>query len=112
MTFAVAQDGSVSARFSARFLFEGYKGVLHGGVCAALLDSAMTNCLFARGLPAVTAELSVKYLKPVRCGRDLDVKGWLVKEYPPLYVLKGEISQGGNRLVCGEAKFIQTQDGV
>ena len=108
LDFAVVEDGAVLALFLCHFRFEGYRGFLHGGVAAALLDSAMTNCLFARGTAALTAGLNVTYKKPVRCGRPAQVKAWLVKSFPPLHELKAQLSQDGEILVTAEAKFMET----
>jgi acyl-coenzyme A thioesterase PaaI-like protein len=35
--------------------------MLHGGVISSILDGTMTNCLFAHGTVAVTAELRVRF---------------------------------------------------
>jgi acyl-coenzyme A thioesterase PaaI-like protein len=53
--FTVAPEGGVESTFAGSDVFEGYAGWLHGGLTAALLDGAMTNCLFAHGCQAVTA---------------------------------------------------------
>src|SRR5664280_728378 len=58
-------DGCVSARFMGHSALEGYSGLLHGGLIATLLDGAMTNCLFARGIRGLTAELKVRYHESV-----------------------------------------------
>jgi len=110
LDFEAAENGSVSARFMCQFRFEGYKGFLHGGVTAALIDSAMTNCLFAKGIAALTAELNLKYKKPVRCGKTAEIKAWLEKAYPPLYTLKAELSQDGAVVAAAEAKFMENDD--
>lgn len=69
LQFEVLPDGSVRSEFMCKFIFEGYKEILHGGVIASLIDSAMTNCLFAHDILAFTAELTIKYKMPVRCGK-------------------------------------------
>lgn len=48
--------------------FEGYRGIYHGGIIATLLDEVMIKALLARGIYAVTAELTVKFKRPVRTG--------------------------------------------
>ena len=63
--FVLQPDGSVRGVFAASAPFEGYSGLLHGGIAAAFLDGAMTNCLFAHGVQALTAELTVRYREPV-----------------------------------------------
>ncbi|HOX22540.1 MAG TPA: hypothetical protein PLL10_03675, partial [Elusimicrobiales bacterium] len=56
LQFEVLPDSSLKAEFMSKFMFEGYKGFLHGGVIASLIDSIMTNCLFAHNIAAFTAE--------------------------------------------------------
>jgi len=107
LKFNVGREGMVSSEFFCHFRFEGYKGYLHGGVTASIIDSAMTNCLFSRGLAALTAELDVKYVAPVRCGKPATVKAWVVKSFPPLHALKAEIAQNGAVAVTAEAKFME-----
>ena len=48
-------DGGVTGEFACSPRFQGYPGLLHGGVTGALLDGAMTNGLLSQGCPAVTA---------------------------------------------------------
>ena len=57
MRFRREPDGSVTSEFLSDAMYQGYSDVLHGGVVAAVLDGAMTNCLFAHNVVAVPAEL-------------------------------------------------------
>lgn len=44
-------------------------GVVHGGVLAALLDTALTCCVFAKlpaGKACTTTDLQVRYVRPLR----------------------------------------------
>jgi uncharacterized protein (TIGR00369 family) len=66
LKFKPAPDGAVSTTFTGNSRLQGYDGIMHGGVISALLDSAMTNCLFQKGIEAVTAELRVRFVLPVR----------------------------------------------
>lgn len=59
LRFSLRDDGSVEARLQCREAYQGYEGVVHGGITSALLDGAMTNCLFAHGTVAVTGEMTV-----------------------------------------------------
>jgi hypothetical protein len=47
-------DGGVEATVGCPPSWEGYGGMVQGGIIASLLDGAMTNALFARGTAAVT----------------------------------------------------------
>jgi acyl-coenzyme A thioesterase PaaI-like protein len=110
LRYTVAPDGSVAASFLGHGALEGYSGLLHGGVIAALLDGAMTNCLFARGLRAVTAELRVRYLAGVAAAEILTVRAWLISSRHGLHVLGGEIQQSGTLRARADGKFIEAHD--
>jgi len=85
--FEVRPDGVVEAEVTYGEDKEGYDGHLHGGILAALLDGAMTNCLFSYGIPAVTGELAVRMVHADGRGenvmatcRDHLLKQWEIRE--------------------------------
>lgn len=86
-------DGMAVGRFDCAPQFEGFSGLLHGGVIAALLDGAMTNCLFLHRQVALTAELAVRYRHPVRVGRPAEVRAWITRDEPPLFRLEAKLVQ-------------------
>ena len=57
-------DGRVAGEFRARPWMQGYPGRLQGGIIAALLDSAMTQCVHAHGVDAVTGSLRLRFTRP------------------------------------------------
>ncbi len=109
LVFNTHADGRVEAEFPCDRLYQGYAGCLHGGVIASLLDSAMTNCLFAHERVAVTGELSVRYLKPVIISRPAMVSAWLVESRAPLFILDGEVRQNGEIMARATAKFMEVR---
>jgi len=66
-----AQAGSASLRFHAPGTFGNRHGTVHGGMIAAMLDSA-TSCAVLAGLPpertSLTMRLETRYLKPAALG--------------------------------------------
>lgn len=106
LDFRVQGDGSVAATFPCRRALQGYDGALHGGITSALLDAAMTSCLFARGVVAVTVELTVRFLGPVVLDRDAEVVGRLEKTEWLFYHLVGEVRQAGAVVARATAKFV------
>lgn len=100
-------DGSVSATFLGHGALEGYPGVLHGGLAAALLDGAMTQCLFAHGVEAMTAELQIRYLHEVSTAGPLTVRAWLESHKHGRYLVAAEIRQAGLIRARAKAKFMQ-----
>jgi len=105
LSFRVLPDGRVWATFAGSEQHEGYPDTLHGGLIAALLDSAMTNCLFARGIIAVTARLNVRYLQPGQLGTPLDVVAALLRSSRSLHYLRGEVQQNGSVVAAATATF-------
>jgi acyl-coenzyme A thioesterase PaaI-like protein len=99
----------VSARFRPKRELQGYKGILHGGMTAALLDAAMTHCLFRRGVEAMTADLHVRFVQPIPCEALVDVRGWILSEAPPLYRVRAELLVGRRVMAWAEAKFLRRQ---
>lgn len=106
--FSLRPDGGVEGRFAVRKVFEGYPGMLHGGVTAALLDGAMTNCLFARGVEAVTAELRVRYRGPVTLRGEVVVSAWLTESHGRLRLLRAELRQGDRLMATAQGKFLES----
>lgn len=108
LKFEAQSDGSVkAAAFCAKEL-TGYDGLLHGGVAALMLDSAMTNCLFAAGITALTAEMTVKYKAMVKIGGALSLTARIIKDQDPLFLAGAELRQDGQVKVSAEAKFMRT----
>ena len=107
LEFATSGDGGVQACFDCDEAFEGYAGMLHGGMVASLLDGAMTNCMFAHGAPAVTAELTVRFRHPVVIGTAATVRAWIERSLPPLHLLKAEIIQGTQVKATASGKFME-----
>ena len=68
---------SSSARVQVASEFQGWQDVVHGGVLAALLDEACIYACRAKADQCVTAELQVRYRKPVPVGASIEVTGRL-----------------------------------
>lgn len=100
-------DGSVEGRLYCDPSLEGYPGRLHGGVVSSLLDGAMANCLFARGLALVTAELKVRFGSPVRTGELATVRAWVEQASPLKHDLCAEITQRGKVLASAWGTFLR-----
>jgi uncharacterized protein (TIGR00369 family) len=107
LDFHAREDGSVHAVFPCGDPLQSYPGTLHGGVVAALLDSAMTNCLFARGVVAVTADLAVRFLSPARPGHPVEVTAAVTRVRGALYYLRAELTQGGTLAARAQATFMR-----
>jgi uncharacterized protein (TIGR00369 family) len=75
--FYESEPGQVIAETVVPEQFQGYPGVVHGGIVAAILDEVSGRSMI-RGEPPrfmVTAKLEVRYRKPVPVGRRLLLEG-------------------------------------
>lgn len=103
------EDGVVRSEFHGHEDLQGYADILHGGVIAALLDAAMTHCLFYQGIQAVTGDLHVRFVNQIYCKARVEILAWLVSNHPPLFRLRAEIKQDNTLMAWGEAKFIHSK---
>ena len=105
LRFDISNDGSVKGKFQCSEIFEGYPVILHGGIISLILDSAMGNCMFARGLATVTVEMTTKYKHPVVTKQDATVSAKITRDSHPLYLLEAEIIQGGKVKAMATGKY-------
>lgn len=104
--FRLIDDGGVEAAFACPDLYQGYDRILHGGVTSSLLDAAMTNCLFAHGVSAVTAEMTIRFRHPITIGRPVTVRAHLQRAQNPLYVVEADLAQDMQIKATARGKFM------
>ena len=107
LRFSVHEDGHVESTCDCPRNWQGYTGHLHGGVISALLDSAMTNCLFAHGHMGMTGELKVRFLKPVLVEQSAVISAHLIESHGPLFCLSATLTQDNMLKARATAKFMQ-----
>lgn len=109
VNFEVLEGGGVETVFECDENLEGYRGLIHGGIISALLDGAMTNCVFARGHVAVTAELKVRFKHPVTVGSPAIVRAWIDRHCRSLYFVAAEFIQNDEIKATAEGKFLDSR---
>ncbi|MDH7578157.1 MAG: PaaI family thioesterase [Bacillota bacterium] len=98
-----ADGEEVRAGFVPDERWEGYPGMVHGGVLAALLDEVMYKAVFAQGEFTVTAKIEVRFRSPARVGVPLEARGRAGDRKGRLIKAQGEIRDGENRLIATAA---------
>jgi len=106
LRFSVGPDGVVATDWCSPPDYQSYDDILHGGLIVTLLDSAMVQALFARGVVARTAELRVRYHRPVRTGEPVAVAARLDRHFNSLYCLEAEVRQQAVICATAQAKFM------
>ena len=110
MKLTFEQD-NVNRKIVGRFVlgerYQGGGGFAHGGIIATLLDEAMGKVCRFREVRAVTAELTVEYLKPVNVQNEIVVEGRETEQKGRNLFMTGEIrNEAGEVLARGKGRFV------
>ena len=107
LRFYETGPGEVCATFTAPEYFQGYPGVLHGGIVAAMLDEVTGRTQMGADPPRFmyTARLEVKYRRNVPVGQPLRLIGRSVKSRGKTATATGEI-YGPDGVLLAEAEAL------
>ena len=108
LDFSHPRKGLLTTEVVFRKEHQGYKNIVHGGMVTMLLDEVMVNLAWLEGIPAVTAELSVRLKKAVPVGQKVLLEGVLDKEQGRLLLMKAWArSPQGELYASAEAKCLR-----
>lgn len=112
LTFEQDHDARrIIGRFRFGPEYQGSNRVLHGGIIAVLLDEAMGKLNRFHDVRAVTAELSVEYLRPVPIGEDIIVEAQEVSREGRNLMHRGEIRNAAGKILArGKGRFVAIND--
>ena len=57
--------------------FEGWEGVVHGGILSAIVDEVMAWAVISTGELGVTVRMETEYRRPVTVGLPIRADGWI-----------------------------------
>lgn len=101
-------DGVVRTEFIAGKIHQGYKDIVHGGIISALLDEAMVKAALLQGMPAVTAEITVRFKNPLLAGERVFVEAALIRVSKRIIETTGIMKKSDNTLIAeGCAKLLR-----
>ena len=107
LKFRVAPEGTATARVSLGAEWEGFQGIVHGGMVTTLLDEAMAKAVAATGCKAMTAELRVRFRQYAETGEQLQVRGWVVRHKTRLIEAEATlVAEGGGERAHAWAKVL------
>lgn len=92
--------------------YQGFDGVVHGGMVAALLDEIMSHAVKGTGEIAVTGTIEVKYLRPCRTEQPVTLRGRVIEKKGRLIEARGEVVQDGEVVAEGKGIFVIPKEGV
>jgi uncharacterized protein (TIGR00369 family) len=82
LAFYEPGPGSVTCRVRLPERYQGFPGLAHGGVLAAMLDEAAMRAAMAgdHARFMLTARMTIRYRKPVPVGEPLELVGQVLKQ--------------------------------
>ncbi len=102
-------DGVLVASFFCHERYQGYDGMIHGGVIAALLDAAMVQCLMGHGVVAYTARMNIRYIRPIKLRQHVKIRCSIKQvHFNKLFKLYAEITQDRKDYAIAQASFYKT----
>jgi len=88
--------------------FEGYRGVYHGGVITTLLDEVMIKAILAQDKYAVTAEMTVRFRRPVITGDKIRLVGRVTKSKGRVFFTEGKATnEDGQVLATATGRYVE-----
>jgi len=97
----------IVGRFVLGGKYQGGGGMAHGGIIAVLLDEAMGKVCRFRDARAVTAQLTVDYLKPIDVEQEIVVEAFEEQQSGRNLFMVGEIRNlVGDVLARGKGRFV------
>jgi len=70
--------------FEVRPEYQGWAGIVHGGLLATVLDETMARLLWEKELNAITGRLNVRYHDRLTVGESVTVRARITKQRSPL----------------------------
>lgn len=107
LKFEEIAPGEVKAKTRIGEKHQGYTGILHGGIIASVLDSAMCNAIFSKDIEAVTVDMNIRFLNEAACGSELEVEAKITDRKGPLYYTEAKVYANDKILARANAKFIK-----
>ena len=84
---------TLKTTFIASPTFQGWDGIIHGGIISTLLDEAMAKLIYELGYQAVTASLEIKFKKPAPILEPLSVYGEIIEVSKRLIRAKAHVAK-------------------
>lgn len=112
MRFYETEDGELYAEHIVPAYFEGFPGVVHGGIVASMLDEMVSRAAMM-GEPnrfRMTAKLEVRYRKPVPTEQLLSLRARLLRRRGRVSFAEAEIRlQDGTLLAEAEGTLVEIE---
>jgi uncharacterized protein (TIGR00369 family) len=110
LAFQYPAGGQARTELTIPAYFSGWHDITHGGLLSMLLDETMAHACGSAGIWALTAELTVRFVKPVRVGEVISIQGAVIEKKSRLIKTEGLITDGKGAIIAkAKARFLETK---
>jgi acyl-coenzyme A thioesterase PaaI-like protein len=107
LTFSL-REGKVSSEVILQKVYQGYKDIVHGGIISTVLDEAMVKVALMQGMPAVTAEMGIRFKNPLAVGEKAIVESTITKMNKKIIETSAEMRKtDGTMIAEGWGKLLR-----
>ena len=93
------EDDLVVAEFLPQAQFQGFPGVVHGGILASLLDETLSRTALLYEQWVMTGRLEIRYRRPARVGQLLRITGEIEQHRARMVIARGAITLAADSAV-------------
>jgi len=108
LKFAYPRPGRAETQLRIPEHFSGWRRMTHGGLLATLLDEAMAHACISSEGPAVTAQMEVRFLKPVEVGETVRISGEVREAKARVLLAQAQVTSGSGEVIArASARFLK-----
>lgn len=106
------EPGRCSTELEMPRRFEGWEGIIHGGILCTIMDEVMAWALVQDDSWGVTARMSVDFRKPVTVGQKVRAEGWITESRRRVHVTAAKITDAetGVELASAQATYVAASE--
>ncbi|MGD0794043.1 MAG: PaaI family thioesterase [Dehalococcoidales bacterium] len=87
----VREGDTVRAEYTPVKEFQGWPGLLHGGILGCLLDEAMSHAAYTTGNTCLTASITIRQRQPIKVDTPLIVTGRVTLHRKKIIETEGQV---------------------
>lgn len=96
-------NGRLTTEFIPSKIYQGYKDIIHGGIITTVLDEAMIQAAIAEGIMPVTAEINVRFKRPLMVNEKAVAEAEIIRKSPRLIEARSRLLKESDGSVIAEA---------
>jgi uncharacterized protein (TIGR00369 family) len=101
-------EGKVLSEFVPQKVHQGYKDIVHGGIISTIIDEAMVKAAIMQGIPAVTAEINVRFKKTLRVGEKVLIEATIINMNKKIIETSAQVKKADDTIIAeGHAKLLR-----